>query len=113
MQRASHLPFENWIVPNPAIGHGLNVPQLRVPPLHARGGAFMFDLRSILNDPTHSLVLSPSSDDQDMPRKLEKHTTLDRGQCEALIAALTREFALIQGPPGTGKSYLGLKIMQV
>jgi len=114
MQRASRLPFENWILSNPAIGHVVNVPQLRIPPsLYARGRGFVFDLRPILKDSTHSLALSPTSDDHDMPRKLEQHTTLDRGQCEALIAALTREFALIQGPPGTGKSYLGIKIMQV
>lgn len=45
--------------------------------------------------------------------KLETRTQLDRGQCQALIAALTREYAFIQGPPGTGKSYLGLQIMKV
>ena len=44
---------------------------------------------------------------------MEVRTELDRGQCQALIAALTREFALIQGPPGTGKSYLGVQFMRV
>jgi hypothetical protein len=44
---------------------------------------------------------------------MEARTGLDRGQCQAMVAALTREFALIQGPPGTGKSYLGVKLLQV
>ena len=45
--------------------------------------------------------------------KPEARTHLDRGQCRALIAVLTREFAFIQSPPGTDKSYLGLQIMRV
>lgn len=40
-------------------------------------------------------------------------TELDRGQCEALVAALVREYAFIQGPPGTGKPYLGVAIMRI
>jgi DNA replication protein DnaC len=61
-----------------------------------------------------NLTIDPTSscDDTDLLDKLESKTTLDRGQCSALIAALTREFAFIQGPPGTGKSYLGLQVMR-
>jgi len=44
---------------------------------------------------------------------LDNRTGLDYGQCQALIAALTWEYALIQGPPGTGKSFLGVKLFQV
>lgn len=44
---------------------------------------------------------------------MESQTTLDRGQCLALVAALTREFAFIQGPPGTGKSYVGVQLVKV
>jgi hypothetical protein len=44
---------------------------------------------------------------------LEARTELDRGQCQALIAALTPEFAFIQGPPGTGKWYLGVQLTRV
>jgi hypothetical protein len=40
-------------------------------------------------------------------------TSLDRGQCQALIAALIREFAQIQGPPGTANSFLGVHLMIV
>ncbi|KAM0233116.1 hypothetical protein ACHAP5_010505 [Fusarium lateritium] len=45
--------------------------------------------------------------------ELETHTGLDSGQCKGLVAALTREYALIQGPPGTGKSYLGVQLVRV
>ena len=48
-----------------------------------------------------------------MPQKLEWSTSRDRGQCEALIAALTHEFVLIQGSPATDKSYLGAQILMV
>jgi hypothetical protein len=44
--------------------------------------------------------------------RLQNQTGLDHGQCHGLIAALTREYALIQGPPGTGKSYIGVKLVQ-
>jgi DNA replication protein DnaC len=54
-----------------------------------------------------------SVDDTAIVDELEGRTELDRGQCRALIAALTREFAFIQGPPGTGKSYLGVQLMRV
>ncbi|KAF2188466.1 hypothetical protein K469DRAFT_525717, partial [Zopfia rhizophila CBS 207.26] len=37
---------------------------------------------------------------------------LDQGQCEAIITALTHEFALVRGPPGTGKSYIGLQLVK-
>ncbi|CAM9919168.1 unnamed protein product, partial [Sphacelaria rigidula] len=45
--------------------------------------------------------------------ELLKHTTLDKAQLEALLAALSREVALIQGPPGTGKTYVGAKVVRL
>ncbi len=54
-----------------------------------------------------------SPDDEVLVDKLTKQTTLNCGQCHALIAAWTREFAVIQGPPETGKSYLGLQLTKV
>jgi hypothetical protein len=48
-----------------------------------------------------------------MQKKLKQSTTLDEGQCEALVVALSREFALIQGPPGTGKSHVGIQLVRV
>jgi len=60
-----------------------------------------------------SLYPTSSGLDSLLATELEAKTELDHGQCVALVAALTREFAFIQGPPGTGKSYLGLKLMKV
>ncbi|KAK3584660.1 hypothetical protein CHS0354_001239 [Potamilus streckersoni] len=37
---------------------------------------------------------------------------LNCSQYEAVISALTKEFAIAQGPPGTGKTYIGLKIVK-
>jgi hypothetical protein len=114
MQKASRLPFEMWILPDSSDGPTTNTPEVRVPPpLYARRTGFNFNLKPILNSFTDSLSLDPSSDNNDLRRKLKQLTSLDRGQCEALIAALSREFVLIQGPPGTGKSFLGVQIMRI
>lgn len=115
MQKDSRLPFQEWIVPNlagdsAAIARAyVNVP----PPLYARSPGFSYDLKPILKDPEDGLFLDVSADNSTIPHELNERTSLDRGQCEALITALTREFALIQGPPGTGKSYLGIQVMRV
>ncbi|KAI9836984.1 MAG: hypothetical protein M1819_000633 [Sarea resinae] len=114
MQKVSHLPFEDWIVPDVEYDPVGKTEELQVPPpLYARADSFAFDLKPILKDPTDALSLRPGSGSHDILPKLEQSTTLDRGQCQALIGALTSEFTLIQGPPGTGKSYLGLQIMRV
>ncbi|KAJ4367471.1 hypothetical protein N0V83_007054 [Neocucurbitaria cava] len=116
MQRLSRLPFHQWILPDQ---HG-GPPEIRVyhdipPPLYARQAGFTFPLRSIMKTKADSLVVEPTSscDDDALIEEIMKSTELDRGQCKALIAALTREFVFIQGPPGTGKSYLGLQVMKI
>lgn len=52
----------------------------------------------ILNEADSRFSMSPraSVDDTAIVDELEARTELDRGQCQALIAALTREFAFIQ-----------------
>lgn len=116
MQRLSRLPFRQWILPDPVPTHEevsrpLNIP----PPLYARNQNFSFSLKSILKDPEEDFSINSrmSVDSSVELDSLEARTHLDRGQCQALVAALTREFAFIQGPSGTGKSYLGLQIMRV
>jgi hypothetical protein len=113
MHRFSRLPFSQWILPDrdaKSAGRS-DIP----PPLYARGHGFSFSLDSILKSTDDRFSLSPTTsvDDAASLEELEAWTCLDRGQCLALIAALTREFAFIQGPPGTGKSYLGVKLMRV
>jgi len=131
MQRLSRLPFRQWILPDRITTFGecselLDIP----PPLYARDPGFVFSLDSILkvfvesildktdgilNEADSRFSTSPraSVDDTAIVDELEARTELDRGQCQALIAALTREFAFSQGPPGTGKSYLGVQLMRV
>ena len=114
MQRLGRLPFREWILPDRVDGPPgvkLDVP----PPLYARHAGFAFPLASILKPSASvmSLHSSSSSSDSILIAQLEAKTELDHGQCRALVAALTREFAFIQGPPGTGKSYLGVKLMKV
>lgn len=83
------------------------------PPVYARGPGFTFDLSPIIMDPTVSLHFNPRANNTLMEENLRRLTTLDEGQCKALLAGLSREFALIQGPPGTGKSYVGTQIVRV
>ena len=114
MQRLSRLPFRQWILPDRVLHGGLAKHDIP-PPLYARGTDFTFSLGSISKDTDDNLSLSSrlSADDTTAIDELETRTKLDRGQCQALIAALSREFAFIQGPPGTGKSYLGVQLMTV
>jgi hypothetical protein len=114
MQRLSRLPFSQWIVPDPVNGR-TGIKHDIPPPLYARNAGFTFPVESILSQRTDSMSLHPSSSDNDplLLAELEARTELDHGQCKALVAALTREFAFVQGPPGTGKSYLGTKLMQI
>ena len=113
MHQSNHLPFRQWILPDRLAisATPLNIP----PPLYARGQDFLFVLDSILKADGDQLSLNPrvSIDDIDFVDELESRTTLDRGQCIALVAALTREFAIIQGPPGTGKTYLGAQLISI
>ena len=116
IQQLSRLPFRQWILPERGPTHKqasttLNIP----PPLYVRSPNLTYSLSSISKDPGNAFDMTSgvSFDNEAVLDNLEARTRLDRGQCQALIAALAREFALIQGPPGTGKSYLGVQIMRV
>jgi hypothetical protein len=84
-------------------------------PCYARRPGFAFPLTSILLPEQSAMRLSPSASvaDETLVANIEQKTGLDHGQSIGLIAALTREYALIQGPPGTGKTFLGVRVMQV
>ena len=114
MQRLGQLPFCEWVLPESV--HGTSGAILDVPPpRYARRAGFVFPLLSILKEGACNMSLHPVSSDNDARRiaELETNTGLDHGQCVALIAALTREYAFIQGQPGTGKSYLGVELMKI
>ncbi|KAK5991677.1 hypothetical protein PT974_07710 [Cladobotryum mycophilum] len=95
MQRDGDLAFRQWILPS---NHGNeNIQEVNMPPpAYARRPGFSFSLDSISNDRSHSLKLNPlvAPGDIDIP-EMEMRTGLDRGQCLGLVAALTREYALI------------------
>ena len=116
MQHLSRLPFRQWILPDRiAISDDELAASDVPPPLYARIPGFRFSLRPILKDVGDTFSINPrlpSNDDKTID-DIGRKTSLDRGQCRALVAALTREFAFIQGPPGTGKSYLGVQLMRV
>ncbi|KAK5661069.1 hypothetical protein OQA88_10959 [Cercophora sp. LCS_1] len=107
------LPFQEWIVPKLRAN---SEDRVLLPPQYARRPGFSFSLRSISNAADGAaLSVKPTSlpNDTQLIDTMEAQTGLDRGQCQAMVAALTREFACIQGPPGTGKSYMGVKLLQV
>lgn len=116
MQQQSRLPFRQWILPD-RIGTNRNTSIVLdiPPPLYAQTPGFTFSLKAILKNPEDDFSLIPGTPINDTATidELETRTPLDRGQCQALVAALFREFAFIQGPPGTGKSYLGVHLMRV
>lgn len=113
MHRFNCLSFRQWILPD-RNAVSAKPPDI-LPPLYARRNGFEFALDSILKADGDRLSFSPGVSINDVARvdEFEARTFLDRGQCVALMAALTREFAFIQGPPGTGKSYLGVQLMSV
>lgn len=124
--RMGELPFQRWIVPNMNAFSGQHVTATAgdtpdgdglCPPRYSQSADFSFDLSPVLvGDRDEVFTFSTqtaSSNDQTLLLRMMKDSTLDCGQCRALLYALTREFALIQGPPGTGKSYLGVKLLQV
>ena len=43
---------------------------------------------------------------------IERETTLDEGQAQALCENLCRGLAFTQGPPGTGKTFLGVALVK-
>ncbi|KAM5349087.1 hypothetical protein ACJ41O_008910 [Fusarium nematophilum] len=106
IKRENHIAFQTWILPGSS--RAGSIP----PPLYARKAGFFFPLGCISKNASSNLRLDPSEPPVDL-KELERETGLDHGQCQGLIAALTREYALIQGPPGTGKSYLGVQLVRV
>ena len=108
MMKEGELAFQQWIVPAEDV-HDAGTARDIPPPAYARRANFHFNLDPIMKDGR----LPVNARREDVVPMLERGTTLDRGQCEALAAALMREYALIQGPPGTGKSYVGVQLVRV
>lgn len=111
VSKTGNVPFAQWLAPSTIYQYfaarsseDIHVP----PPLYMTKPGMVLSLKSVTNRP-----LSFSITDAFRVSELERTTTLDHGQCEGLIASLSRELALIQGPPGTGKSYLGVQFVKI
>ena len=113
ISKAGNVPFPIWLAPGAATDYSVDanakdcvfVP----PPLYLTKPGINLSLDSITTGAKLSYSIGCDLD----VKTLERATTLDPGQCEALLASLSRELALIQGPPGTGKSYLGVQLVKV
>ncbi|KAH6847784.1 hypothetical protein B0I37DRAFT_151316 [Chaetomium sp. MPI-CAGE-AT-0009] len=113
MMRDGDLAFRRWILPSTEHADG-EPPTVISPPAYARRAGFKFNLQSITREGQPKLRIDPAVPGGDVAAEaLEVATGLDRGQSDGLIAALTREYALVQGPPGTGKSYVGVQLVRV
>lgn len=108
IMKKGELAFQQWIFP-PVSMDSDHIPADIPPPAYARGPNFHFGLDPILTG-GKLFVDAPL---ENSLRMLEQSTSLNKGQCEALLAALTREYALVQRPPGTGKSYVGIQLVRV
>ncbi|KAK3689366.1 hypothetical protein B0T22DRAFT_427646 [Podospora appendiculata] len=111
MFQNGELPFHRWILPSPT-NHQLHQDKIP-PPAYTRQPGFSFHLDCIATNGTGVLTLNPNAPDDLDYQTLESRTGLDRAQCLALAAALTREYSQIQGPPGTGKSHVGVQVIKV
>ncbi|KAL2192547.1 hypothetical protein P885DRAFT_47387 [Corynascus similis CBS 632.67] len=113
MMRDGDLAFRQWIIP--PTDHKGEQPATEIsPPAYTRRPGFKFRLQTITRSGYPALTINPAVGDGDIcAESLEAATGLDHGQATSLIAALTREYALIQGPPGTGKSYVGVQLVRV
>lgn len=113
ISKDGNVPFPIWLAPGDATDYSVDgnakdcvfVP----PPLYLTKPGISLSLDSITTGAKLSYSVGCDLD----VNALEQATTLDPGQCEALLASLSRELALIQGPPGTGKSYLGVQLVKV
>lgn len=120
MLASGGVPFSRLIAPEGNGGNDqptadpANPTQVLVPPpLYLTKRNISLDLSVILKKDAQNITLSHSIARPCSIAQLQANTTLDLGQCEALIGGLSRELALIQGPPGTGKSYVGLQLCKI
>ncbi|RYP28181.1 hypothetical protein DL767_007329 [Monosporascus sp. MG133] len=100
MVSQGRVTFQHWILPNERDG-GVTTTAMP-PPKYARKPGFTFGLDSITSDGHGGLTIGAIDTGTwamqvQMP---QDPMTLDHGQCQELLVALTREHNLIQGPTG-------------
>ncbi|KAJ3040228.1 hypothetical protein HDV00_011326 [Rhizophlyctis rosea] len=103
------LPFLSFLAPEDG-----TLPATIDLPFYARADGFAWDLTSLVpNGVPCSYRPQVIGSKERAMQVLRRYSTLDDGQCGALLDCLSRELALVQGPPGTGKTYLGVKLVRV
>ncbi|KAF2713860.1 P-loop containing nucleoside triphosphate hydrolase protein [Pleomassaria siparia CBS 279.74] len=102
-----NLPFEDLLASSQSETEVADIP----PPSYAQQRDFKYDLSCLVEGGHEALSLNLK--DEFETKELVNRSTLDKKQTEALIHALSRQFALCQGPPGTGKSYTGVALTRV
>ncbi|KAK0470915.1 hypothetical protein IW261DRAFT_1586260 [Armillaria novae-zelandiae] len=105
------IPFSNYICEDNCGG------VVVAPPMYSRNLHFRYILDCLSRDYDREYIYQlDATSPQSIQRarvQLERSSTLDPSQCQAVVDALTQEVALIQGPPGTGKSYIGKELLRV
>lgn len=111
------LPFSDLIA-----SENFGIPGAHGPPQYEPAEENAYNLDSIRKPsdalPAESLTLQPNKcyeNERVLPsvlRTIERETTLDEGQAQALGENLCRGLAFTQGPPGTGKTYLGVALVK-
>ncbi|KAN0066436.1 hypothetical protein ACQY0O_000530 [Thecaphora frezii] len=110
-----HLPFKNYLAGTfhrqlPAGSVEIEAPR------YAQRPSFRFNLTPLL-DPSKAnepLTMSLDASSVEAARlELERRSTFDGSQIDAVLNSLTSQVALIQGPPGTGKSFTGIALVDV
>ena len=117
-QDSYDLPFSELIAPDTSRSIGINGP-----PQYGWKEGNTYNLDAIRKESTctsteQQLTLNPDTCYQNeriipsMLATIERETTLDEGQAQALCENLCRGLAFTQGPPGTGKTFLGVALVK-
>jgi hypothetical protein len=88
-------------------------------PLYSQVPGFQLNLSFLTKG--HNTALDPNSENSKFicVDQLQRYSTMDKCQAEALVSSISSQIGCIQGPPGmcmikqgTGKSFVGTKIVQ-
>ncbi|KAF9281867.1 hypothetical protein BGZ68_006340 [Mortierella alpina] len=109
------LPFGKYLAPTTEEMEATHTAQIAIdPPMYSTAPGFVYDLSILLRARMPCRLDVKSSESAALAvAMLQRHSTLDDTQAQALVNTLCREVALIRGPPGTGKTKIGVDLMRV
>ncbi|KAI0043384.1 hypothetical protein FA95DRAFT_405685 [Auriscalpium vulgare] len=104
------IPFARFISHGSAWGH-----MTVQPPRYARVPGFRYNLQCLAprGRTIQSLNVQDLNSVEIARGELNRFSSLDRSQVDAVLDALQHGLSLIQGPPGTGKSFTGKELLRV